>query len=155
MPNDHIAAPPDNLIETPARDHAFFAAERRPATLRQYFIGYHRGMPSIVRYLIPWKLNREEQQQRRIAELRQRDGENCARCRRPLRFDLPDGHDQGAKVEPIVPNGRHGSIDNHRLCHGRCNAPGLDHTDEVTARIRRKAEAELLSKSRKRRRKAA
>ena len=72
-----------------------------------------------------------------------------------MRFDLPAGHDHGAKIEPIAPGGRRGALDNHRLCHGRCNAPGLDHTGEVTERMRRKAEAELLSKSRKSRRKAA
>ena len=89
--------------------------------------------------------------------LRQRDGDACARCRRPLSFDLPAGHDQGAAIEPVVPLAAGGSkaLGNHRLCHGRCFAPGLDHTDEVTERMRRKSEAELLSKSRKGRRKAA
>ena len=29
---------------------------------------------------------------RRVAQLRQRDGDQCRRCRRPLRFDLPAGH---------------------------------------------------------------
>ena len=113
-------------------------------------------MSSIVRYLIPWKFNRDEQA-RRLAELRRRDGDDCARCRRPLRFDLPAGHDQGAAIEPVVPRAAGGgkALDNHRLCHRRCYAPGLDHTDEVTERIRRKAEAELFAKSRKKTRRAA
>jgi hypothetical protein len=110
--------------------------------------------PSIVRYLNPWRFNREERA-RRLAELRRRDGDHCARCRRPIRFDLPAGHDHGAKIEPIVPSAAGGEIDNHRLCHRRCYAPGLDHTDEVTERMRRKAEAELFAKSRGRKRKAA
>lgn len=111
---------------------------------------------SIVRYLNPWKFNREEQQ-RRIAELRRRDGDHCARCRRPLRFDLPAGHDHGAKIEPIVPNaaGDGQALEYHRLCHRRCYAPGLDHTDEVTERMRRKAEAQLFAKARKKASRAA
>jgi hypothetical protein len=45
----------------------------------------------IARYLNPWKHKREEEQ-RRIAMLRSRDGDTCSRCRRPLRFDLTPGH---------------------------------------------------------------
>ena len=107
---------------------------------------------SIARYLIPWTLKREREAER-LRLLRVRDGEACARCRRPMRFDLPAGHDQGARIEEIVPGSA--ALDNLRLTHRRCNAPGLDHTDEVTERIRRKAEAELFAKSRKRKRKAA
>lgn len=107
---------------------------------------------AIARYLAPWAYRRQREAER-LQVLRSRDGEGCARCRRPLRFDLPAGHDQGPRVERIVP----GSDDpgNLRLTHRRCNAPGLDHTDEVGERIRRKAEAELFTKSRKRKRKAA
>ena len=107
---------------------------------------------SIARYLTPWKLRREREAER-VRTLRGRDGEACARCRRPMRFDLPDGHEQGARVEQIVPGS--GALGNLRLTHRRCNAPGLDHTAEVGERIRRKAEAELFTKSRKRKRKAA
>ena len=107
---------------------------------------------SIAHYLTPWKLKREREAER-VRALRSRDGETCARCRRPMRFDLPDGHDQGARIEEIAPGSA--ALDNLRLTHRRCNAPGLDHTVEVTERIRRKAEAELFTKSRKRKRKAA
>ena len=111
---------------------------------------------SLSRYLNPWKFRREQQAERILA-LRQRDGDNCVRCRRPLRFDLSDGHDQGAAIELVVPTTAGGSeeIANLRLCHRRCNAPGLDHTNEVAERMRRKNEAALLSKSRKRSKKAA
>ena len=110
---------------------------------------------SIVRYLNLWNLRRTREAER-LRQLRERDGESCARCRRPMRFDLPQGHDQGAKVEQVVAGGSD-ALDNLRLTHRRCFAPGIDHTDEVTERIRRKAEAELLSKprTRKRSRKAA
>ncbi|HEX6741785.1 MAG TPA: hypothetical protein VF079_08345 [Sphingomicrobium sp.] len=107
---------------------------------------------SIVKYLTPWKLKRERDAER-LRTLRNRDGENCARCRRPMRFGLADGHDQSARVEEIAPGSA--ALDNLRLTHRRCFAPGLDHTGEVTERIRRKAEAELFTKSRKRKRKAA
>ena len=113
-------------------------------------------MPSnavIARYINPWKYRREEQQQR-IAELRRRDGDNCSRCRRPLRFDLPDGHDQGTKIEQLLHVVNGGTIDLQNLCltHRRCNPAGADHTPEVTERVRRKNEAALLSRSRQKRR---
>jgi hypothetical protein len=34
------------------------------------------------------------------------------------------------------------------LCHTRCNAPGVDHTVQVTERVRRKNEADLFAKRR-------
>ena len=108
--------------------------------------------PSIVRYLNPWKLKREREAER-LAALRARDGDDCARCRRPMRFDLPDGHDQGAAVEPVVLGAASNGIalDNLRLCHARCNPSGVDHTDEVLERARLKNEAALFAKSRKKR----
>jgi 5-methylcytosine-specific restriction endonuclease McrA len=105
--------------------------------------------PSIVQYLNPWKLRRERQAEM-VKALRSRDGDGCARCRRPLRFDLPDGHDQGPRAEPIA--GFTGdtaeALDNLRLCHRRCHSAGLDHTGEVTERMRRKAEAALFTRDR-------
>ena len=108
---------------------------------------------SIAKYLNPWKLKRDRAAER-VRALKIRDGDNCARCRRPLRFDLPAGHDQGPILEPVVPGGGSG-LDNLRLTHRRCFAPGVDHTDEVTERLRRKNEAALFDKARKRKRKAA
>lgn len=106
----------------------------------------------IAKYVTPWKYRREQAEQQRLAVLRQRDGDNCRRCRRPLRFDLPSGHDKAPKTEPIVPaaNGEEQAFDNLCLTHVRCNAAGEDHTVEVTERIRRRSEAALLSRSRKR-----
>lgn len=104
---------------------------------------------SIVRYLNPWKARREEREQR-IAELRGRDGDECRRCRRPIRFDLTDGHDQGPKIETIaaVPRDAPVEVGNQCLCHGRCNSVGSDHTAEVQERRRRQNEAELFARSR-------
>lgn len=110
---------------------------------------------AIVRYVAPWKYRREEAQ-RRLNALRERDGDCCRRCRRPLRFDLPDGHDLGPKLEQIIPDapGELSAIDNLCLCHSRCNAEPADFTAEVKERIRRRNEAELLSRSRRQKRRA-
>lgn len=97
----------------------------------------------IARYVTPWKYRRAQELLRHIAELRARDGEDCRRCRRPLRFDLPDGHDLAPKVEAI-------ELDSFCLAHRRCNADGVDATSEVQERVRRRSEAELFAKSRKR-----
>ena len=76
---------------------------------------------SIATYLNPWKLRRVREEQR-LHELRSRDGDNCARCRRPMRFDLPPGHDLGPKFEPILHNASRGgsALDNLCLTHTRC-----------------------------------
>ena len=102
---------------------------------------------TMSRYLNPWKFRRQQAAER-LTALRQRDGDNCARCRRPMRFDLTDGHDQGAAVEQVV-RGASETLDNLRLCHGRCNPSGVDHTGEVTLRVRKKNEAELFARARK------
>jgi hypothetical protein len=109
---------------------------------------------ALIRYLNPWKYRRQ-QEAHRLAALRSRDGDDCARCRRPLRFDLPVGHDQGYKVEELVPGTDVDVLDNLRLCHPRCNPSGVDHTGEVTARARMKNEAALFAKARKSRKRAA
>jgi hypothetical protein len=105
----------------------------------------------IAKYVTPRKYCRA-QDEKRIAALRQRDGDDCRCCRRPIRFDLQPGHDKGPKFETIFdgPASEVETIDNLCLCHGRCNLAGADHTDEVTERIRRKGEAALLSRSRRR-----
>ena len=100
---------------------------------------------TLAKVLNPWKFKREEAaRQQRIAELRERDGDHCQRCRRLLRFDLPDGHDQAPRFHDLEA----GSAE--CLVHVRCNAAGADNTAEVTERVRRKSEAELFSKNRKR-----
>ncbi len=115
----------------------------------------------IAKYVNPWKFRRDAERERRQA-LRQRDGDNCRRCRRPMRFDLPNGHDLAPKIEEIpvevmaasggVSASMAGSdgLDRLCLCHGRCNSESADFTAEVLDRIRRKAESELLSRGRAR-----
>jgi 5-methylcytosine-specific restriction endonuclease McrA len=110
---------------------------------------------SIAKYLNPWMFNRDKKRQR-FADLRERDGDKCWRCRREMRFDLPRGHDLAPTIEHILPKskGGTGELRNLCLCHGRCNRIMADATPEVKERMRVKAEAELLSK-RPRKKKAA
>ena len=103
----------------------------------------------IAKYVTPWRFRREQREQR-VAALRHRDGENCRRCRREIRFDLPAGHDKAPTIENVVPGADEGALDHLFLCHVRCNSAGADHTAEVTERIRRRSEAQLFTKSRKR-----
>ena len=91
--------------------------------------------------------SRKEKERRRIAVLRMRDGDDCRRCRRPLRFDLPSGYDLAPRIE-------HVADDSEYLTHGRCNPSMVDNTGEVLDRVRRKAEAELLAKPKRRRKRA-
>jgi hypothetical protein len=111
---------------------------------------------SIALYLAPWRLRREREAER-VRALRSRDGETCARCRRAINFDLPRGHDHGVAIEAIVPDkAGEQTLDNFRLTHRRCSPAGVNHTDEVTERMRRKNEAALFAKARpKRKRNAA
>jgi hypothetical protein len=102
-----------------------------------------------ARVIAPWKLRRERERQR-VDALRQRDGDACRRCRRPIRFDLPHGHDRGPTIIIAAANGDIAALDDLCLTHGRCNADGIDHTGEVQERVRRKNEAELLARARKR-----
>lgn len=107
---------------------------------------------TIIRLVNPWKFRREQQAQR-IAALRKRDGDSCKRCKRPMRFDLQDGHDLMPKIEQITPSADpEMSPDNLCLTHIRCNTKHGCDTAEVKERARIKHEAELFAKSRKRRR---
>jgi len=85
---------------------------------------------------------RRDKQRQRLAELRQRDGDHCRRCRRPMRFDLPPGHDLAPTIERIGPKakGRAGPTDNVCLCHVRCNGAAVDSTPQVQERMRLRAE---------------
>ena len=111
---------------------------------------------TVLKFVNPWKYQRELERER-VDALRQRDGGICRRCKRELRFDFPPGHDQAPKIEHVLhsANGGNTALDNLCLTHQRCNPGMIDHTPEVAERVRRKAEAELFSKTRKRKRKAA
>jgi hypothetical protein len=91
----------------------------------------------IARYLNPWMFKRDQKQER-FALLRERDGDNCWRCRRPMRFDLPRGHAQAPTIEHLLPKAQGGTLalDNLCLCHGRCNWMMGDNTPQVKERMR-------------------
>ncbi len=93
---------------------------------------------TIAKFINPWMFKRERQQQQRFAELRDRDGDNCWRCRRTMRFDLPRGHAHAPTIEHKLPMSRGGTmaLDNLYLCHGRCNWDLGDMTPEVKERMR-------------------
>lgn len=107
----------------------------------------------VARVINPWKYKRE-QLARRVAALRQRDGDHCSRCRRPLRFDLPPGHDRGARIEAklTVADSEADELANLCLTHGRCNTKMGDDTAEVKERARIKNEMALFERARERRR---
>ena len=107
---------------------------------------------AVLRFLMPGRYARELRAQR-LAELRERDGDHCRRCRHPIRFELPEGRDQAAKIDEIVAGaaGGRGAIDNLCLTHARCNANAGDNTVAIRERLRPQREAELFSKARKKR----
>jgi len=109
----------------------------------------------IIKYVNPWKYRREQAAQR-VAELRHRDGDNCRRCKRPMRFDLQDGHDLMPKIEEIAfgTSGESETLDNLCLTHTRCNAKHGCDTAEVKERARIKNEAALFAKSKQKRKRA-
>ena len=100
---------------------------------------------AIVKYLNPWMYQRDRKRER-FAALRARDGDNCWRCRRPMRFDLPPAHEKAPTIEHLRPQskGGTGALDNLCLCHRRCNWDLGDNSREVKERMRsrsRQAEA--------------
>lgn len=109
----------------------------------------------LIKYVNPWKFRRDQREER-VTELRHRDGDNCRRCKRPMRFDLQDGHDLMPKIEQIVSKSAGGTeaIDNLCLTHVRCNAKHGCDTAEVKERARIKNEAALFAKAKKKRRSA-
>lgn len=104
----------------------------------------------LARYFRPLALRTDKAERERVAAIRSRDGDNCRRCRRPIRFDLPHGHDKGPRVETALTSkiAAPQAIGELFLCHGRCHAVGADKTEEVAARRRHKNEAALLSRKR-------
>ncbi|MBA2466187.1 MAG: HNH endonuclease [Sphingomonas sp.] len=101
---------------------------------------------TIARYLNFWMFQRDRRQ-REFAELHQRDGDNCWRCKRPMRFDLPRSHPKAPSIEHIMPKSRGGTmaLGNLCLCHRRCNWELGDKTPEVKERMRLRAEGQSVT----------
>ncbi len=106
---------------------------------------------SIARYLRPLASRRDRLLRQQLEAVRERDGENCRRCRRPMRFDLPGDHDSAPRLEPIRSgdNAATAALDNLCLCHRRCNAEPCDMTVEVLERLQQRTPAKTI-KGRKR-----
>ena len=102
---------------------------------------------AIARFFVPKMFKRDKQRQR-MAELRQRDGDICRRCRRPMRFDLPTGHDQAPAILRAGPKPTEGATDTLFLCHVRCNGVTVDNTEQVQERMRLRAEQAVAPKRR-------
>lgn len=100
----------------------------------------------IVKLLNPWRARREEMQ-RRVDELRKRDGDTCRRCRRPMQFDLPSGNDSAPALIDLGDGS--GAVDDLCLCHTRCNAETVDNTVEVQERMKLRLETEAAAQRRK------
>ena len=68
-----------------------------------------------------------------------------------MRFDLQAGHDLSPSIEEVLPMqaGEGQTLEPFCLTHRRCNADAADNTREVQERVRRRGEAELLSRPRK------
>ena len=119
---------------------------RSAAGLSREFRRHGNGLETTKRYCRPMVrllsgMFKRDKRQLRLAELRRRDGDDCRRCRRPLRFDLPKGHDQAPTILPMGPGSKGGGEADHLcLCHTRCNGATVDNTAEVQERLRRKAE---------------
>ena len=96
---------------------------------------------SFAIYLTPWRLGRAKAQQQ-LDALRRRDGDDCRRCRRPMRFDLPRGHDKAPIPVSIgaAAGGAKAALDSLVLCHTRCNPGMVDHTAEVQERLQAREE---------------
>ncbi len=75
---------------------------------------------------------------RRIAALRTRDGGDCWRCNRPMRFEGPPNCGKAATIEHVLPRSKGGGNDlaNLRLCHVGCNRHLADHAPEQKERMR-------------------
>ena len=75
-----------------------------------------------AKYLNPWMFAREAKRAR-VQALRDRDGDTCWRCHRPMRFGSPFNCGKSATIEHKLPKslGGTGQLDNLVLCHVGCN----------------------------------
>ena len=84
-----------------------------------------------------WVLAQVEKKQR-FAAVRARDGDDCWRCNRPMRFEGPPNCGKAATIEHVLPRSKGGGDDlgNLRLCHVGCNRHLADHPPEQKERMR-------------------
>lgn len=89
---------------------------------------------------LPWWIRRSLEQRACKAAVRQRDGDNCWRCHRPMRFGPPFNCGKGASVEHLEPLSQGGTwaLGNLVLCHVGCNRHLGANTPEQKKRMRLK-----------------
>ena len=90
------------------------------------------------RWSVPWWIARHRKKKVRLAALRARDGDDCWRCGRPMRFEGPPNRGRAATIEHLRPRsqGGTGALDNLRLCHVGCNRHLGAHPPEQKERMR-------------------
>ena len=74
--------------------------------------------------------------------MRARDGDNCWRCHKPMRFGAPFNVGKAATVEHLLAlaNGGTWALDNLRLCHQGCNKFLGTYSPDQKERMRLRAE---------------
>lgn len=75
---------------------------------------------------------------KKLAAIRVRDGDDCWRCNRPMRFEGPPNCGKAATIEHVMPRSKGGSdaLTNLRLCHVGCNRHLADRLPEQKERMR-------------------
>lgn len=75
---------------------------------------------------------------KRLKILRARDGDDCWRCHRPMRFAGPPNCGRAATIEHLLPRSKGGTdaLANLRLCHVGCNRHLADHEPAQKERMR-------------------
>ena len=73
-----------------------------------------------------------------LKALRARDGDQCWRCNRPMRFEGEPNCGKAATIEHYLPKAKGGTDDlaNLRLCHVGCNRHLADHAPAQKERMR-------------------
>ena len=89
-------------------------------------------------WFLPGWVHKRLNRHRKFARVRRRDGDDCWRCGRPMRFEGPPNCGKAATIEHVQPLSRGGSwaLDNLRLCHVGCNRHLGDRTPEEKERMR-------------------
>lgn len=89
-------------------------------------------------WFLPGWAHKLVKKKRRFAAIRARDGDDCWRCHRPMRFEGPPNCGKAATIEHITPRSKGGTddLDNLRLCHVGCNRHLADHPPEQKERMR-------------------
>ena len=89
-------------------------------------------------WFLPGWVHRLVRKKKLIAALRARDGDDCWRCNRPMRFEGVPNRGKAATIEHVLSRSKGGGDDpgNLRLCHVGCNRHLADHAPDQKERMR-------------------